>query len=84
MATAEVTALHPLFGLLRDLDLASIHYTLARDRDDSVRVNITVVGERVEVDVFEDGHVEVSRFRGSEDVVGDITLIQRLIAENRE
>ena len=75
---------HSLFGLLADLDVASIHYTLARDRPDSVRVNITLVGERVEVDVFEDGHMEVSRFRGSESAVGDATLIHSLIAEQSE
>jgi hypothetical protein len=45
---------HSLYKLLRDLDSASIHYTIARDRPDTVRVNVTVVGERVEVDGFED------------------------------
>ena len=75
---------HPLFGLLADLDGASIHYTLARSRPDIVRVNVTFVGERVEVDVFEDGHMEVSRFRGSEAVVGDATLIETLIAEHSD
>jgi hypothetical protein len=77
---------HPLFDLLADLDAASLHYTLARDRADTVRVNVTLVGERVEVDVFEDGHMEVSRFggRGSEAVVGDATLIESLIAQHSE
>lgn len=74
---------HPLYKLLRDLDDASIHYSIARDRPDTVRVNVTLVGERVEVDVFEDGHMEVSRFRGSEAIVGDATLIATLIADNR-
>ena len=74
---------HPLFKLLSDLDNASIDYTLARDRPDTVRVNLTVVGERVEVDVFEDGHMEVSRFLGSGDIVGDEALVERLITENQ-
>ena len=73
---------HPLFALLADLDAASIHYTLARTRVDTVRVNVTLVGERVEVDVFEDGHMEASRFLGSEGVAGDATLIEALIAEH--
>ena len=73
---------HPLFRLLLSLDAAPLYYTLARDRPDSVRVNITLVGERMEVDVFEDGHMEVSRFVGSEEVVGDATLVEKLIAEN--
>jgi hypothetical protein len=75
---------HPLFSLLLALDVAPIHYTLARDRPDTVRINITLVGERVEVDVFEDGHMEVSRFVGSEDVVGDATLVEKIIADNTE
>jgi hypothetical protein len=75
---------HPLFGLLFSLDTASIHYTLARDRPDTVRVNITLPRERVEVDVFEDGHMEVSRFVGSENVVGDAALIEGIVAENTE
>jgi hypothetical protein len=73
---------HPLFHLLLALDLAPLSYTLARDRPDTVRVNITLVGERMEVDVFEDGHMEVSRFVGSEDVVGDATLVEKIIADN--
>lgn len=74
---------HPLYGLLRKLEEANIHFTLARHREDTVLVSMTLVGERVEVDVFEDGHMEVSRFPGNEDVVGDAELVQRLIEENR-
>ena len=73
---------HPLFSLLFALDTARIHYTLSRDRLDSIRINMTLVGERVEVDVFEDGHMEVSRFVGSEDVVGDAALVEKIIADN--
>ena len=73
---------HPLFHLLLALDAAPLSYTLARDRPDTVRVNITLVGERMEVDVFEDGHMEVSRVVGSEDIVGDATLVEKIIAEN--
>ena len=76
------TMSHPLFRLLFALNTAPLYYTLARDRHDTVRVNITLVGERVEVDVFEDGHMEVSRFVGSEDVVGDATLVEKIIADN--
>jgi hypothetical protein len=74
---------HPLYTLLQDLESASIHFTLARDREDTVRVNVTLVGERVEIDVFDDGHMEVSRFPGREDVVGDEVLVRQIIARNR-
>jgi hypothetical protein len=43
-----------------------------------------LVGERVEIDVFEDGHIEISRFRGSEDIVGGAELVERLIDDNRD
>jgi hypothetical protein len=47
-------------------------------------VSLTLVSERVEIDVFDDGHMEVSRFPGSEDIVGGAELVERLIDENRD
>jgi hypothetical protein len=73
---------HPLYQLLQRLEEAKIHFTLSRDREDSVMVTLTLVGERVEIDVFEDGHMEVSRFPGSEAVVGGAELVETLINEN--
>lgn len=73
---------HPLFGLLAALDAAPIRYTLARDRPDTIRIDLALVGERVEIDVFEDGHMEVSRFVGSEAIVGDAALVDEIIASN--
>ena len=70
---------HTLYELLKRLDEANIHYELARHRDDTVMVTITFIGERVEVDVFDDGHMEVSRFPGTEDVLGGQELIYQLI-----
>ncbi len=72
---------HPLYDLLSVLESTSIHYTLGRHRE-SILVSMTLVGERVEVDVFEDGHMEVSRFPGSENIVGDAELVKQIIAEN--
>ena len=42
-------------------------------------ITVTVVGERLEIDVFEDGHVEFSRFMGNEGVESDETLLNGLI-----
>jgi hypothetical protein len=75
---------HPLYELMRELEAASIHFTIGRYRDNTVLVTLTLVGERVEVDVFEDGHMEVSRFPGSEAIVGDEELVRQLIRENRD
>lgn len=74
---------HPLYQLLRRLEDAKIHFTLARHRKDTVLVTLTLVGERVDVDVFDDGHMEVSRFRGSERIVGGAQSVEKLIDENR-
>ena len=75
---------HPVYDLLRNLESAKIHFTLARHREDSILVSMTLVGQRIEVDVFDDGHMEVSRFAGGEDIVGGAELVERLIAENRD
>lgn len=75
---------HPLYSLLRSLEDAHIHFTLARNREDTVLVTIALVGERVEVDVFDDGHMEVSRFPGSENIVGGEELIHDIIRDNRD
>jgi hypothetical protein len=75
---------HPLYDLLRKLEEAKIHFTLGRHREDTVMVTLTLVGERVEVDVFEDGHMEVSRFPGTEDIVGGEELVDELIKKNRD
>lgn len=61
-----------------------IHFTLGRHREDTVLVTLTLVGERVEVDVFDDGHMEVSRFPGSEDIVGDEARVNEIIEKNRD
>jgi hypothetical protein len=52
---------HPLYLLLQQLETANIPFVLSRNRHDTVLVTLTVVGERIEIDVFEDGHMEVSK-----------------------
>lgn len=74
---------HPLYQLLSDLERARIHFSVGRFRSDTVLVALTLAGERVEIDVFEDGHMEVSRFKGSESVVGGADLVNQIIEENR-
>jgi hypothetical protein len=71
---------HPLFALLTKLDDAKVAYALSRHRPDSVLVSITVVGQRIEVDVFDDGHMEISRFLGNEDVEGGVELVESILA----
>ncbi|WP_175747554.1 hypothetical protein [Burkholderia pyrrocinia] len=72
-------AAHPLLDLLDRLDTAKIHYTLSRNRSDSVLVSITVVGMRVEADPFRDGHIEVCKFTGSEEPSDADDLLDQII-----
>ncbi|OXJ15497.1 hypothetical protein CFB39_28610 [Burkholderia sp. AU6039] len=55
-------------------------YALSRHRPDTILVSVTVVGQRIEIDVFDDGHMEVSRFVGNEDVEGGVELIDAILA----
>ncbi len=75
---------HPLYALLTELEQAKIHFALSRHRPDSVLVSLTLVGERVEIDVFDDGHMEASRFLGDEGVVGGQEWVSWLIAKHRD
>ena len=75
---------HPLYQLLKKLEDAKIHFTLARYREDSILVTLTLVGERVEIDVLENGVMQVSRFPGSENIVGDAELVEKIISENKD
>jgi hypothetical protein len=70
---------HALYSILNKFDEARLSYTLGRHRADTILVCVTFVGLRVEVDVFNDGHMEVSCFRGDESIEGDVELISRLI-----
>ena len=73
---------HELFRVIRLLEAEGIHYRLDRHRGDSVMITAALVGERIEIDVFEDGHVEYSRFRGHEDVEDDLPLLEALLREH--
>jgi hypothetical protein len=70
---------HPLFDLLQKLDSVKIAYVLSRHRPDSILVSVTTVGQRIEIDVFDDGHMEVCRFVGNEDIEGGAELIDSII-----
>jgi hypothetical protein len=75
---------HELYRVIRLLERESVHYRLDRHRDDTILITATLVGERIEIDVFEDGHVEYSRFRGNEDVEDDVPLLEALLREHGE
>ncbi|MGO8149670.1 hypothetical protein AB9F36_07620 [Rhizobium leguminosarum] len=63
-----------VFEVLKRLDDAKVQYFIGRYRPDTIDITATVVGERVEISVFDDDHVEVSRFFGNEDVLDEDVL----------
>jgi hypothetical protein len=48
-------------------------------REDSIMITVTLVGERIEIDVFEDGHIEFSRFLGSEEALTNLELLNGIL-----
>jgi hypothetical protein len=72
---------HKIFEILQTLDAARLDYRLSRHRDDTVLVTVTTVGERLEIDVFADGHVEFCRFQGAEQVSSDEVELARWLEQ---
>jgi hypothetical protein len=68
-----------IFEVLKLLEAKRIHYFLERTRKDSIRVCATFVGQRVEIDVFEDQHIEISRFHGDESIEGGLEFLIELL-----
>ena len=69
-----------VFDTIRLLEKAHIHFYVMRTRPDAVTFVATIVGERIEIDVFEDDHIEISRFRGDEGVEGGRELLVQIVA----
>jgi len=56
-----------VIGFLETLDKGSVWYQLLHVRD-SLMILLAVPGERWEVEFFEDGHIELERFRSTSDI----------------
>ena len=52
-----------IFNTIKALEKARLHFYIERTRPDTLRLNVTLVAERIEIEVFEDEHLEISRFR---------------------
>lgn len=68
-----------VFRTIRMIEDARLHYRIERSRPDSIRLLVTMVGQRLEIDIFEDDHIEVCRFQGDESVEGDWDLLKMLL-----
>ena len=68
-----------VFKTIGMLEEARLHFFIERTRPDAIRLSVTMVGERVEIDVFEDDHLEISRFLGDEKVEGGMELLVKML-----
>lgn len=68
-----------LFKVIQLLESYKIHYFIEKTRPDSIRVSATLVGERLEIDIFENGGVEISRFYGDEEVDTGISVLEKIL-----
>jgi hypothetical protein len=81
MNSIQGTSLAGLSAFLVRLETAHICYQLASIRDGAVMVQVTVPGERWEIEFFPDSPPEVEVFRSRGDIAGEDTL-ERLFAEH--
>ena len=70
-----------VFDTIRLLEKAHLHFYVMRSRPDSLTFVAAIVGERIEIDVFEDDHIEISRFRGDESIEGGRKLLLQIVTE---
>ena len=68
-----------LFKTIKLLEKAHIPFQIERTRRDAITLKATIVGERLEICVFEGDHLEISRFRGDESVEGGMELLIRIV-----
>ncbi|MCA0423655.1 MAG: hypothetical protein LCH61_10075 [Proteobacteria bacterium] len=74
----QLDGIKDLIPFLNFLDKRKIFYWLSHDRPESIMVEITRVGKRIEVDFFDD-HIEYSVFEGNEDVLDDQEKLSGMI-----
>ena len=70
---------HKLFNVIAQLENRRIHFVISRHRKDSIMLTCTLVGRRIEIDVFEDGHIEYSYFKGDEGVESNEADMWKLV-----
>ncbi|MCJ2122804.1 hypothetical protein [Methylobacterium sp. J-077] len=73
---------HTIFDVLKTLEKANIAFRLAMDRPHTIRVDATLYGVRLEIECFDDNHVEVSTFRGIEDIDREYDYLLKILADN--
>jgi hypothetical protein len=68
------TTIRELWSFLRRLKVAHIHYTLSDPTDGAIMVEVSVPGERWEIEFHENGQVGVEVFSSAKGVQGPEVL----------
>ncbi len=63
-----------LYLLLNRLRRAKIHHVVRHDREGAVTIGIAIPGERWELDILEDGTVEIEVFQSDGTIHGESKL----------
>ncbi|RYY05226.1 MAG: hypothetical protein EON55_27880 [Alphaproteobacteria bacterium] len=64
------------FQIIARLNAARIHHSITSIRDDAIMIDAAVPGERWEIEVFQDGHVEIERYRSDGEIVDEAALVE--------
>ncbi len=71
-----MSAFSKLLDFIRRLDDADIYYELKSIREDSIMVYVVVPGEQWEVEFFEDGHLEIEKFKSDGHLYDELALAE--------
>ena len=71
-----------LTAFLTELEGRQVSYTLSHNRDEAIMVNVTVPGERWDIEFLEDGSIEVERFISNGEVDSE-EILRELFARYR-
>ena len=62
------------FDIISRLRAAKIFHTISSIRDGAILIDAALPGERWEIEVFEDGHVEIERYRSDGEIADEASL----------
>jgi len=79
MITKEPHVSSAIFETIKALENARLYFFIERTRPDALTLTVTPVGERMEIDIFEDDHIEISRLRGDESIEGGKELLTLIL-----
>ncbi|WPO77982.1 hypothetical protein [Flavobacterium sp. KACC 22761] len=75
---------HPIYHILEELDKAEIFYQLQRTRENSIMICASVIGSRIEIEVFNDGSIESSIFTGDESIISGSDFVKKIVESSRD